>query len=344
MYKFLIRPLLFLFRPEPVHRFVAGWIRVLFLVPGIAPLVRACFRVRHPSLRREVFGISFENPVGLAAGFDKNARYFRQFSAFGFSFIEVGTVTPLAQPGNPRPRSFRFKEDGALINRMGFNNEGATAAARRLGRRRGGIIIGGNLGKNTATPNEKAVEDYASAFQELYETADYFAVNVSCPNISDLGHLQDREQLDGILARLASIRQGKSVKKPILVKISPDLNKRQIDDVIDLVRQNGMDGIIATNTTIAREGMKTDPARVKAAGSGGLSGIPLRERSTEIIRYIHEKTGGALPVIGVGGIMSPRDAREKLDAGASLIQLYTGFIYEGPSLVRRINRSLLRNP
>jgi dihydroorotate dehydrogenase len=260
VYKNLIRPLLFLFRPETVHRLVVSCIKALFLVPGVMPLVRSCYRVRHPSLQRKVFGLNFENPVGLAAGFDKDARYFNQLAAFGFSFIEVGTVTPLSQPGNPKPRSFRLRTDSALINRMGFNNRGSREAAQRLGRRRTGIVIGGNLGKNTATSNENAVEDYAAAFQDLYEVADYFAVNVSCPNISDLSHLQDREQLEGILSRLDSI---------------------------------------------------------------------------------HEKTGGELPIIGVGGIMSPLDAREKLQAGANLIQLYTGFIYEGPSLVRRINRSLL---
>jgi dihydroorotate dehydrogenase len=341
MYRAIIRPLLFLLRPESVHRMVVLMIKAAFLVPGMKPLVRSFYSVRDENLRRKVFGLTFENPVGLAAGFDKNARFFNQFSAFGFSFIEVGTVTPLGQPGNPRPRSFRLKRDRALINRMGFNNDGAVAAARRLGRRRTRMIIGANIGKNTSTPNERAVEDYAKAFLELYDSADYFVVNVSCPNITDLSHLQDRELLDGILSRLGSIRAQKALKKPILVKISPDLNKRQIDDVIELTGRYGMDGIVATNTTITREGLKTDPKRVESIGSGGLSGMPLRQRSTEIIRYIHEKTGGELPVIGVGGIMSPSEALEKLEAGASLVQIYTGFIYEGPSLVRRINRSIL---
>jgi dihydroorotate dehydrogenase len=343
MYRAIIRPLLFLFRPEAVHRLVVLLIKAAFLIPGMKPLVSSFYRVRNEKLKREVFGLTFENPVGLAAGFDKNARFFNQFSAFGFSFIEVGTFTPAGQPGNPRPRSFRLKRDRALINRMGFNNDGARAAARRLGKRRTRLIIGGNIGKNTSTPNEMAVEDYAAAFRELYDAADYFVVNVSCPNISDLSHLQDREQLDGILSRLSSIRAEKALKKPVLVKISPDLNNRQIDDVIELIGRNGMDGIIATNTTITREGLKTDPARVASIGSGGMSGSPLRQRSTEIIRYISEKTGGKLPIIGVGGIMSPPDALEKLEAGASLVQVYTGFVYEGPSLVRRINRSILAN-
>jgi dihydroorotate dehydrogenase len=343
MYKSIIRPLLFLLQPETVHHLIVSLIKVFFVIPGIKPIVRSAYRVRDPKLEREVFGLKFENPVGLAAGFDKNATFFNQFSAFGFSFIEVGTVTPVGQPGNPKPRSFRLTKDKALINRMGFNNEGAKAAAIRLRKRRSNVIIGGNLGKNTATPNDKAVDDYAAVFEELYEVADYFVVNVSCPNISDLRHLQDRDQLDGILSGLSTIRAEKAIRKPVLVKISPDLNNNQIDDVIDLSGLHGMDGIIATNTTITRDGLSTESGKVKEIGNGGLSGSPVRDRSTEIIRYIHEKTAGKLPIIGVGGIMNPEDAIEKIKAGASLIQIYTGFIYEGPSLVRRINRKILRS-
>lgn len=343
MYKTVIRPLLFLLQPETVHHLVVTLIKIFFYIPGIKTLVKSLYRVRNEKLQREVMGLKFENPVGLAAGFDKNASFFNQFSAFGFSFIEVGTLTPLGQPGNPKPRSFRLKKDRALINRMGFNNDGVRAAAGRLGKRRTTIIIGGNLGKNTETPNEKAVEDYAIAFQELYDVVDYFVVNVSCPNISDLSHLQDRDQLDGILSRISSLREEKSGKKPILVKISPDLNFKQIDDVIELTAQYEMDGIIATNTTITREGLTTDPDIVTKIGDGGLSGKPVNERSTEIIRYIFGKTKGELPIIGVGGIMGPEDALDKLKAGASLVQVYTGFIYEGPSLVRRINKALLNS-
>ncbi|HEC43544.1 MAG TPA: quinone-dependent dihydroorotate dehydrogenase [Bacteroides sp.] len=343
MYKAIIRPLLFLLQPETVHHLIVSLIKVFFVIPGIKPLVRSAYRVRDPGLEREVFGLKFENPVGLAAGFDKNATFFNQFSAFGFSFIEVGTVTPVGQPGNPKPRSFRLTKDKALINRMGLNNDGVKAAAIRLRKRRSNVIIGGNLGKNTATPNDKAVDDYAAVFEELYEVADYFVVNVSCPNISDLSHLQDRDQLDGILSRLSTIRSEKAIRKPVLVKISPDLNNKQIDDVIDLTGQHGMDGIIATNTTITRDGLSTESGKVKEIGNGGLSGSPVRDRSTEIIRYIHEKTAGKLPIIGVGGIMNPEDAIEKIKAGASLVQVYTGFIYEGPSLVRRINRKILRS-
>lgn len=341
MYKSFIRPLLFLLRPETVHHLVVGLIRALFLIPGMKPLLSRIYTLRDSRLEREVFGLKFRNPVGLAAGFDKNAGFFRQFSAFGFSHIEIGTVTPLGQSGNPKPRSFRLKKDRALINRMGFNNRGALAAADRLRKRSGNIIIGANLGKNTLTPNEKAVEDYAKVFEELYELADYFVVNVSCPNISDLSHLQDRDGLEAIFGRLSALRAVKSLRKPVLVKISPDLNKNQIDDVIDLVREYGMDGIIATNTTILRDGLETDPDRIAGIGSGGLSGMPLRERSTEIIRHIRNKAGSELPIIGVGGILGTQDAIEKLEAGASIIQVYTGFVYEGPSIVRRINKAIL---
>jgi dihydroorotate dehydrogenase len=343
MYKAFIRPFLFILQPETVHRIVVALIKTVFLFPGILPLVRSIFRVKDPRLQREVFGITFENPVGLAAGFDKNAGFFNEFCAFGFSFIEIGTVTPVSQPGNPRPRSFRLRKDRALINRMGFNNLGAKAIASRLRHRKSQVVIGGNLGKNTETSNENAVEDYAAVFTELYDVADYFVVNVSCPNITDLSHLQDREQLRGILSRLDDLRGGQSPRKPILIKISPDLNEGQIDDVLELIHEYNMDGIIAVNTTIRRDGLKTPGQKVEAIGNGGLSGSPLRVRANEIIRYIHRKTGGKLPIIGVGGIMTPDEALEKLEAGASLVQIYTGFVYEGPGLVKQINKALINN-
>ena len=342
MYRGIIRPLLFLLRPETVHHLVVALIKFFFAIPLIKPIVKSFYTTRDEKLRREVFGLTFENPVGLAAGFDKNATFYNQFDAFGFSFIEVGTATPVGQPGNEKPRSFRLPEDKALINRMGFNNHGAPVIAGRLGKRRTKIVIGGNIGKNTNTPNESAVEDYADAFLALYDHVDYFVVNVSCPNISDLSHLQDPEQLAGILARLTLIRAGMVRKRPILIKISPDLNMEQIDDVLDLVNEFSIDGLVATNTTISRDGLSTKPAKVDEIGNGGLSGLPIRERSTEIIRYIHDKTGGKLPIIGVGGIMSPEDALEKLSAGASLVQVYTGFVYEGPALVKKINKALLQ--
>jgi dihydroorotate dehydrogenase len=343
MYKGIIRPLLFLLNPETVHHLVVALIKFFFAIPLVKPLVRALYATKDEKLSREVFGLTFENPVGLAAGFDKNASFYRQFASFGFSFVEVGTATPVGQPGNERPRSFRLPADKALINRMGFNNHGARAIAERLGKGGTNMIVGGNIGKNTTTPNESAVEDYADAFLALYDNVDYFVVNVSCPNISDLSHLQDRDQLAGILSRLSSIRAGMLRKKPILVKISPDLNWEQIDDVLELVEEFHMDGIVATNTTITRAGLITAPEKIEKIGRGGLSGNPIRERSTEIIRYISKKTGGTLPIIGVGGIMSADDAMEKLRAGASLVQVYTGFIYEGPGLVKKINKALLHN-
>lgn len=343
MYKGIIRPLLFLLAPETVHHLVIGLIKVFFAIPFVKPLVRSLYTIRDDRLKREVFGLTFENPVGLAAGFDKNATFYRHIAAFGFSFVEVGTATPVGQPGNDRPRSFRLPADKALINRMGFNNHGARIIAERLGRGRTNMIVGGNIGKNTITPNESAAEDYAEAFLALYDHVDYFVVNVSCPNINDLSALQDRNQLAGILARLASIRASLVRKRPILVKISPDLNWEQIDDVLDLVEEFGMDGIVATNTTLGRDGLVTKPEKVEKMGSGGLSGRPIRERSTEIIRYIYNKTGGKLPIIGVGGIMSADDALEKLIAGASLVQVYTGFVYEGPGFIKNINSALLRS-
>ena len=343
MYKGFLRPILFLLNPETVHHLVVGLLKFLFILPFVKLIFKSVFSIEDKNLRREVFGLTFDNPVGLAAGFDKNASLYNQFAAFGFSFIEVGTVTPVGQPGNARPRSFRLPGDKALINRMGFNNSGTDKVVERLQKRKTRIIIGGNIGKNTATDNEDAIEDYARCFTALYDVVDYLVINVSCPNISDLSHLQDREQLKGILERLSSLRSGMSHVKPLLVKISPDLNFQQIDDVIDLIGEYGLDGIVATNTTITRNNLQSDNLIVKKIGNGGLSGKPITGRSTEIIRYIHNKTGGKLPIIGVGGIMSVRDAIEKLEAGASLIQLYTGFIYEGPALVKRINKALVRH-
>jgi len=343
MYKGILRPILFLFKPETVHHIVITLVKLLFLIPFVKNIFRASYTVTDTRLTREVFGLRFENPVGLAAGFDKNATFFNQFASFGFSFIEVGTVTPAGQPGNPKPRSFRLVKDKALINRMGFNNDGAERVAARLRSNKARIILGGNIGKNTATANEDAAADYARCFTALYDVVDYLVVNVSCPNITDLSSLQDRQQLSGILERLSSLRSGMVSRKPLLVKISPDLSFSQIDDVLDLIAQFGLDGIVATNTSITRQNLTTDTARVDSIGDGGLSGNPLKDRSTEIIRYIYRKTGGELPIIGAGGIMDPEDALEKIAAGAALVQVYTGFIYEGPCLVKRINKAILRN-
>ncbi len=343
MYRFLIRPLLFLLPPESIHHLLISFLRTLFVIPGMRGLFRRSYHLKHPVLETDFLGMTFTNPVGLAAGFDKNAEIYREFHAFGFSFVEVGTITPLGQPGNERPRSFRLKRDGALINRMGFNNRGAEAAAARLARKRpSGLILGGNMGKNTLTPNEKAVDDYEAVFGSIYEGVDYFVVNVSCPNISDLRKLQDQESLEQILGRLIELRDQKNSRKPLLLKISPDLNDRQLDETLDIVSRLKLDGIVATNTTIRREGLRTPPHEIEAIGKGGLSGAPLTARSLEVVRYIHEKTEGKLPIIAVGGIMNVQDALNMLDAGATLIQLYTGFIYGGPGLAKRINRAILK--
>lgn len=343
MYRYLIRPLLFLLPPETIHHFLISFLKIAFRIPGIRPLVKLCYHVGDESLETDFLGMRFKSPVGLAAGFDKNASVYREFHAFGFSFIEVGTVTPLAQPGNDKPRSFRIKKDRGLINRMGFNNHGAEAAATKLARRRPkGLILGGNIGKNTLTPNKKAVDDYEAVFHAIYDGVDYFVVNVSCPNISDLRKLQDQDSLEQILGRIMELRSKRDIQKPVLLKISPDLNKRQLDETLEIVKRLKLDGIVATNTTVSREGLKTSPEKIQAIGKGGMSGAPITARSLEVVRYIHQKSEGKLPIIAVGGIMSVQDALNMLDAGAGLIQLYTGFIYEGPALARRINRALIR--
>ncbi|WP_224483694.1 quinone-dependent dihydroorotate dehydrogenase [Robertkochia aurantiaca] len=336
MYKALLRPLLFRFDPEQVHYFTFRLIRFLHGIPGYAALVRKNFVVDDPRLEREVFGLTFRNPVGLAAGFDKDAVLFRELSDYGFGFIEVGTLTPKAQPGNPKKRLFRLKEDQAIINRMGFNNGGVSEARLRL-EKKNGVLIGGNIGKNKVTPNEQAIDDYEACFEALYEVVDYFVVNVSSPNTPNLRALQDKEPLTRLLNRLQKLNKEKPEPRPVLLKIAPDLTDSQLKDIVDIVRDTGIAGVIATNTTISREGLQDD----NKTETGGLSGKPLKERSTEVIRFLHRESGGSFPIIGVGGIHSAEDALEKLDAGASLVQLYTGFIYEGPALIKSINKALL---
>jgi len=342
MYRSIIRPLLFLIDPERIHHLLVFCIKYFFKIPGLLPLIKSILSINDPRLSREVFGIKFPNPVGMAAGFDKNAEVFNQMRAFGFSFVEIGTITPQAQPGNPKPRVFRLIKDRALINRMGINNFGAQSAVKRLKNRKHKIIIGGNIGKNTVTPNPLAASDYEKGFAALYDYVDYIALNVSCPNVESLSELQEKDLLREILEKLTKLRRDKSVYKPILVKISPDLDFQHIDESIELILKLGADGIIATNTTTSRNGLSLTSQELESKGKGGMSGLPLKDRSTEVIRYIVQKTGGKLPVIGVGGIMSEKDALEKLAAGASLIQVYTGFIYEGPAFVKRINKAILK--
>jgi len=338
MYKSFLKPFLFLFPPETAHRLVF----LLMKLPPVSKLLGRLYRFEHPGLERELFGLHFKNPVGLAAGFDKNAQLFSQLADWGFGFIEIGTVTPQPQSGNPKPRLFRLPKDEALINRMGFNNDGMETIRARLKERRDGLIIGGNIGKNKATPNETAVSDYEKCFETLYDVVDYFVVNVSSPNTPNLRELQDKTPLTKLLQRLQTLNRQKPKRKPVLLKIAPDLSNAQLDDIIEIVQSTGIDGVIATNTTISRDHLRTQGKRVAQIGGGGLSGKPLRERSTEVIRYLHQNSGGAFPIIGVGGIHAAADALEKLEAGASLVQVYTGFVYEGPGLVKKIKKILVR--
>ena len=337
MYKSVLRPLLFRFDPEKVHYFTFDTLKFLFRIPGISALFRRKFSINDKRLEREVIGLKFKNPVGLAAGFDKNALLYKELDQLGFGFIEIGTITPKPQPGNEKQRLFRLKEDEAIINRMGFNNEGVEAAVKRL-KNNSRVLIGGNIGKNKNTSNEDAVNDYLFCFEALFNYVDYFVVNVSSPNTPNLRELQDKEPLTKLLLALQEENKKKKKAKPILLKIAPDLTDDQLLDIIDIVRDSKIAGVIATNTTISREGLSS----FNKTEIGGLSGKPLKRRSTEVIRFLTEKGNNAFPVIGVGGIHSAEDALEKLAAGASLIQLYTGFIYEGPALVKQINKAILK--
>lgn len=333
MYKSIIRPLLFLLDPERAHHLVFSLMKFVF---GL-PFVMAIFRHRSQKVQEgkevEVMGIRFPNRVGLAAGFDKDALLYEELSALGFGFIEVGTVTPLAQDGNPKPRMFRLTQDRGLINRMGFNNAGVESMKKRLQNRNSSLIIGGNIGKNKATPNDQALNDYLICMKEIHALVDYFVVNVSSPNTPGLRELQDKEPLTALLNGL--MQQNRELgQKPLLLKIAPDLSHSQLDDIIDIVRLTGIQGIVATNTTLDRSGLKS-PQHI-AGEAGGLSGAPLKSKSTEIIRYLREKGGPGMTIIGVGGIFSAQDAEEKLEAGADLIQVYTGFIYQGPGLIHEI--------
>nr|WP_294949058.1 quinone-dependent dihydroorotate dehydrogenase [uncultured Mucilaginibacter sp.] len=340
----LLKPLLFKFDPENVHYFVTRNLKRFNKMPGGTAISKAIWGSDDKRLEREVLGLKFKNPVGLAAGFDKNAELIAEMGALGFGFVEVGTVTPLPQPGNDKPRMFRLPAEEALINRMGFNNLGVDVAAERIAAYRRSLkpgetalIIGGNIGKNKVTPNEDAVNDYIKCFDRLFDVVDYFVVNVSSPNTPGLRELQEKAPLMHILNTLQQRNSKNGVSRPILLKIAPDLTDSQLDDIAVIVKQTGIAGIIATNTTISREGLTS---KFKNE-TGGLSGRPLTERSTEVISYLHKVSGGAFPIIGVGGIHSAEDAVEKINAGAVLVQLYTGFIYEGPGLIGRINKKIL---
>lgn len=333
----LAKPFLFQLDAETAHHLTIGALK--------NPLLRAFATgesVEHPSLHRHLFGIDFPNPVGLAAGLDKNGEVIDGFAQMGFGYVEIGTITPKPQDGNPKPRLFRLRADEAIINRMGFNNVGAVQAAKNLAARKSNIIVGGNIGKNKVTPNEEAVNDYRSCFQILHDYVDYFVVNVSSPNTPGLRALQDKDSLALILHTLQNLNQGRAKPKPILLKIAPDLTHEQLDDIVSIVSDTRIAGVIATNTTIERTKLPHYlPSEIEAFGAGGLSGRPLTARSTEVIRYLHQNSGGSFPIIGVGGIMTAQDAQDKIAAGAAMVQLYSGFIYAGPRLISDINRSLI---
>lgn len=342
MYKIFIRPLLFLFDPEAVHYFSFSVIKFLSKL-GFGAIIRRVYTLEDPALEREVFGLKFKNPVGLAAGFDKNALLYNELSDFGFGFIEIGTLTPKPQDGNPKKRLFRLKKDQAIINRMGFNNAGVASAVKAL-KKQHNVLIGGNIGKNKITPNDQATEDYIICTQALWPHVDYFVVNVSSPNTPGLRELQEKAPLTALLKALKAENAVLATKyaqkpKPFLLKIAPDLTEHQLLDIIAIIQETQIDGVIATNTTISREGLLSEELIVNE--TGGLSGVPVRKRSTEVIRFLSEKSNKAFPIVGVGGIHSAEDALEKIEAGATLIQLWTGFVYEGPALVKKINKAIL---
>ena len=346
MYKFL-RTILFCFDAEKVHYFSMSTIKFLCRFSFIRNILKENFTPKEKNLERNFFGLQFSNPVGLAAGFDKNAKYLKELQLLGFGFVEIGTVTPLPQAGNPKPRLFRLPKDKALMNRMGFNNNGAKAVAERLrefqlfqNKKISKLVIGGNIGKNKITANEDAWKDYEICFNILHDLVDYFVVNVSSPNTPGLRELQQKDSLKKILTHLQDINHTKKIQRPLLLKISPDLSPEQLDDIINLALEIKLDGLVAANTTVSRDGLTTSKDIINSIGQGGVSGKILSEKSTYITRYIFEKTKGTLPVISSGGIFTGKDAGGKIAAGASLVQVWTGFIYEGPSIVKKICRSL----
>lgn len=340
MYKHIIRPIFFKFNPEKVHGFVMGCLSFAQKIRIFNPIVKALFQKKDKKFEREVFGIKFPNPIGLAAGLDKDGEAIDMLGMLGFGFVEVGTVTPVAQPGNPKPRLFRLLRNQGLINRMGFNNAGVEELVKKLKQKYTKVIVGGNIGKNKVTPNENAISDYIKDLQALHDYVDYIAINISSPNTPNLRELQNKEPLKELLSALKAEDAKFSKRKPILLKIAPDLTNEQLDDIVEIVRETGIDGIIATNTTISRDGINYTEDEIKAFGNGGMSGQPVKKRSTEVIRYLHEKTNGEIPIIGVGGISDAQDVREKLEAGASLVELFTSFIYNGPACVKKILKEL----
>lgn len=343
LYHSFLKPYMFRLDAEKAHYKTVSLFRFALSMPLGKSIIKGLYNYQSPKLEKKLFGLTFKNPVGLAAGFDKDGKFYKEMSVLGFGFIEIGTVTPEPQEGNPKPRLFRLREDEGLINRMGFNNDGVDAMVERLKKFKAkDVIIGGNIGKNKVTPNNEAINDYVICFEKLFDYVDYFVVNVSSPNTPGLRDLQDKGPLTAILSKLMNLNNAKPKSKPILLKIAPDLTDSQLDDIIDIVEETKIDGVIATNTTISREGLSTPEKRIEEIGNGGLSGKPVKARSTEVITYLHQKSNGAFPIIGVGGIDGAEAAKEKLDAGASLIQIYSGFVYQGPELVKNINKALAK--
>ncbi|MFT5848249.1 MAG: dihydroorotate dehydrogenase [Psychroserpens sp.] len=342
MYKLLLRPLLFCFDPEKVHYFTFSLIRTVSKIPGLPALFRRLYVVNDTSLERELFGLKFNNPVGLAAGFDKNAVLYNELANFGFGFIEIGTVTPKGQVGNPKQRLFRLKDDKGIINRMGFNNEGLDAVVTELKKNKGKLLIGGNIGKNTDTKPEDYTKDYITCFNGLHPYVDYFVLNVSCPNVGSHAKLNDKDYLLELISAVQKTNKSFEEQKPILLKIAPDLNDLQLDEIVELIAETNLDGVIASNTSTDRTGLRASDERLTEIGNGGLSGQPIKDKSTRVIKYLSEKSNKSFPIIGVGGVHSAQDALEKIEAGADLVQVYTGFIYEGPRLIKNINKLLLK--
>jgi len=341
MYKLLVRPIFFLFDPEKVHYFTFSLIRNLCKIPFVSSIFRGLYQVNDKKLERNLFGLTFKNPVGLAAGFDKNAVLYNELANFGFGFVEIGTVTPKGQAGNPKKRLFRLKDDNGIINRMGFNNDGMEAAIANLKKNKGKIIIGGNIGKNTATQPESYTKDYLEVFKALHAYVDYFVLNVSCPNVGSHAKLNDKDYLVELITACQNLNNQQEKQKPILLKIAPDLNDQQLDEIIELVAETKIDGVIASNTSTSRDNLKASKERLQEIGNGGVSGKPIKNQSTKVIKYLADNSNKSFPIIGVGGIHSAEDALEKINAGADLVQIYTGFIYEGPSLIKKINKAIL---
>ena len=343
MYKLIIRPIFFLFDPEKIHYFTFSLVKFLCKIPLVSNVFRSVYQVNDKKLERNLFGLTFRNPVGLAAGFDKNAVLYNELANFGFGFIEIGTVTPKGQVGNPKKRLFRLKDDQGIINRMGFNNEGLKIAIEQLKKNKGNVIIGGNIGKNTQTLPENYTDDYKECFKGLHPYVDYFVLNVSCPNVGSHAKLNDKSYLLELISACQELNNLEQKQKPILLKIAPDLNNAQLDEIIELVAETKIDGVIASNTSTTRSNLKASKERLEEIGNGGVSGLPIKNQSTKVIKYLADKSNKSFPIIGVGGIHSEKDALEKIEAGADLVQVYTGFIYEGPGLVKRINKAILSN-